>query len=164
MLEAGSGTSTLIAGRYFRDRGEGCVVALESDASIAAETRAHADAMGLGDHLLVIDAPLDLEPYPAHPGWYRIPEDVLTERGPFGLLFVDGPFGGGGAPWSARTPALPVLERWLTPDAVVLVDDTNRPPERRMVGHWLRTRPGWSSTVVPTVRGLHVLERRPAAD
>lgn len=159
VLETGSGVSTLIVGRYFRERGEGRLVSLEADPEWAAITRSHVAAMGIGDHVRIVDAPLvetvvNGEDF----RWYQADEE-LALGAPYDLLLIDGPPNKRQAPTSPRYPALPLLDRWLAPDAVILLDDAKRVPERKMLERWARERPEWRQRSVPTVKGLALLER-----
>lgn len=136
IVECGSGSSTLFLALALRDRGlGGRVVALESDAAFAEETREHLRRHGVDDLATVVDAPLadrDLPGRPTRP-WFDI--SGLPDLASIDLLFVDGPVGG--STFEARYPAYPVLGNLLTPGALVVLDDTDRPHETAIIAQWL---------------------------
>lgn len=55
------------------------------------------------------------------------------------LLIVDGPPNPPGA--DQRYPAFPVLQARLAPGALIVVDDTHRPAERKMITRWAESAP-----------------------
>jgi predicted O-methyltransferase YrrM len=158
-LELGSGLSTLVLARYFHERGKGIVVALEADPGWATQTRRQLAAMGLEAQALVLDAPL----VETHVGtetyrWYRL-DDEARRHAPYDVLLVDGPPQRTDPTGSPRYPALPLLEGWLSPRAVVIVDDTKRAGEASMLERWQRESPGWGRRDVRTQKGMAVLTR-----
>jgi hypothetical protein len=78
----------------------------------------------------------------------------LSARAPYDLVLIDGPPGPLGRDWT-----LFAAIRYLRSGALVIVDDTARPGERRTVERWLRRWPGLS--VVPAepamTRGATIL-------
>lgn len=158
-LELGSGLSTLVLARYFRERGKGMVVALEADAGWATQTRRQLSAMGLDAQALVLDAPLVETPVGTETyRWYRL-DDEARRHAPYDLLLVDGPPQRTDPTGSPRYPALPLLEGWLSPRAAVIVDDTKRAGEASMLARWQREWPGWVRRDVRTQKGMAVLTR-----
>ena len=137
IVECGSGTSTVwIATALERRGGDGRVVALESSDHYAARTLAELERLGLSDRATVVHAPLvdtGLPDRSSQP-WFDLAGLALSE--PIDLLFVDGPRSKV-AP-QARYPAFPVLADQLSPDAVVILDDTGRPAEDAIVERWSR--------------------------
>lgn len=136
VLECGSGTSTVWFAAAFEARGDGHVFALESDPAFAEQTRTHLETIGLSHRADVIDAPLvdsavnGREPRP----WYDL-SGLPDAASDIDLLFVDGPVGTL-AP-EARYPAFPQLAARLAENAIVVLDDTNRPDEASIVEAWL---------------------------
>jgi predicted O-methyltransferase YrrM len=135
VLELGSGVSSVWIG-YALERHRGRLVSLEHDPAYAERTRAHLRRHGLADVAEVRDAPLrpvsvDGESY----RWYD--PAALAGLSGVDLLLVDGPPGGTGP--QARYPALPMLERLLSPRAWVLLDDVGRPEEREILRRWVDT-------------------------
>ncbi len=79
---------------------------------------------------------------------------ALWARAPYDLVLIDGPSGPLGRDWTMFAAS-----RHLTPGALVIVDDTARPGERRAVERWLRRWPGLSVALDrPTMtRGAAIL-------
>ena len=65
--------------------------------------------------------------------WYEV--DAFRDLNEIDLLLVDGPPGSLGE--TARYPALHVLESRLAPNAVVILDDADRPDEQGIVRRWI---------------------------
>lgn len=136
ILECGSGSSTLFFALALAERGQGGqVVALESDAAFAEETREHLRRNGVDSFATVVDAPLVDREDPDGPvrPWFDL--SGLPEIGGVDILFVDGPVGG--STYQARYPAYPVFGPSLSPGALVVLDDTDRPHETAIVERWL---------------------------
>jgi len=153
ILELGSGASTVVMAARCKSLGSGQVVALEHDASYAEATRQELRGQGLADSATVVDAPLvDVAAGDETRSWYSLGPDIPSR---IELLFVDGP-PATVAPL-ARYPALPLLRGRLAPGAVVLVDDGDRPDERRMVQRWKAEVDGLEVRYLPFAKGAWVL-------
>lgn len=149
VVECGSGVSTIaIAGRLAA-LGDGRLSALEHDPDWAAKVRARLESEALAEHARIVEAPL-VEHALAQPGcrWYEPAAlDQLPESG-IDLLLVDGPPAGEPAVERSRYPALTVFARRLAGDALVILDDIDRPGERWVLDAWER-------------ETAYVFERRP---
>lgn len=134
VLECGSGASTVWTAAAIRHRGEGHVFSLENDKHFAEQTRHHLRAHGLEQWATVIDAPLVEMDVPGvgRGLWYDL--EGLGDTQEIDLLFVDGPPGSTGP--LARYPALPQLRPRLANGATVVLDDTHRTEERKIVKMW----------------------------
>jgi hypothetical protein len=141
IVECGSGVSTIALARALRDRG-GRLHSLEHDSGWAAFVVAWLEREGLEGAATVIEAPL--RPHPLSldgAGWYeagaleRLPEAGVE------LLLVDGPPAGGPGLARSRYPALPVLGDRLAHDAIVVLDDIDRPGEADVLQAWGRETP-----------------------
>ena len=133
VVEASSGVSTLIAAHSLKRLGGGRVISLEHDASYAAISRDMIAAHGLGDVATIVHAPLREITLPAGKWlWYDLDRVQLDE--PIDLLLIDGP--PAATQLMARYPALPLLYGNLRDDATVILDDGNRPDEKRIVERW----------------------------
>lgn len=135
VVELGSGTSSVWIA-YALERTGGRLVSVDHDREYAERTRWLLSAHGLEKVAEVRDAPLcplDLDGETFQ--WYdpAVFEDVRE----IDLLMVDGP------PLAtcenARYPALRVLEQRLSPSAIVVLDDADRPDEQHIVDRWLKT-------------------------
>jgi predicted O-methyltransferase YrrM len=130
VVECGSGLSTVTIASELRELGEGHVHALEHSPEWAATTRAALAGEAVEEHATVIDAPL-------RDGWY---DRAALERLPASgvdLLLVDGPPAGEPRIELSRYPALRELASRLRPGAAILLDDTDRAGERRVLEAWL---------------------------
>lgn len=135
VLEIGSGVSTVVSAYALREQGSGQVISLEHDATFAAVTAANLRSHQLESTAQVRYAPLK----PVTLGdttyaWYDT-NALNALPGTIDLLVVDGPPSGTGS--MARYPALPVLYEYLSPGALILVDDFLRDDEYAMVNRWI---------------------------
>jgi predicted O-methyltransferase YrrM len=159
VLETGCGVSTLLIGRYFRERGDGLVVSLEHNPVWAESTRRHVEAMGIGQFVRIVEAPLEESTVGGEKhNWYAADEE-LARHAPFDLLLIDGPPNARARSLSPRYPALPLLQGCLSAGAVVLLDDARRPTETRMLERWAAELPAWHQRRINTVKGMAILER-----
>ena len=131
VVECGSGVSTIVLARLLAERGAGRLTALEHDPAWAATVRDGLAAEGLEHVARVVLAPL------AADGWYA--DDGVAELPPaIDLLVVDGPPADTPARAEARHPALDRLGPRLARDGVVVLDDTGRAGEQRVLARWER--------------------------
>lgn len=134
IIECGSGASTILVARMLKARGDGRIQALEHDSGWARKTRASLIGEGLTPYAEVIDAPLrSLATGAAGGQWYE-PAALDRLQRDADLLLVDGP-PAGEIP-GARYPALPMLAGHVASGCLVLLDDTDRDGERRVVECW----------------------------
>lgn len=155
VLECGSGTSTVVLALVARSIGSGQVIALEHDPHYAAQTRAELDSRGLREWGRVVDAPLtDVDLGGETWRWY---DPTLVPHNEIDMLLVDGPPGPTGP--QARYPALPLLAERLAKDAVVVLDDADRPDERAIAARWTDAHPDFIAQHLGHERGTLVLRR-----
>ncbi|MEU6246723.1 class I SAM-dependent methyltransferase [Glycomyces sp. NPDC047010] len=155
VLECGSGTSTVVLALVARSLGAGQVTALEHDPHYAAQTRAELEARNLGGWGKVVDAPLtDVDLGGERWRWY---DPGLLPHNEIDILLVDGPPGPTGP--QARYPALPVLAERLAKDALVVLDDADRPDERAIAARWTDAYPDLVPEHLPHDRGTLLLRR-----
>lgn len=143
LVECGCGASSVILARLLAKRGFGHLLSIEHDERTAAFVASQLRREGLGHVARVVFAPLT--EHPAALGalhWYspQLVHDEVSayvERyGLVDLLLVDGPASGDDEEQLTRYPAMPVLRGVLTPGAVVLVDDVDRPGEQAVLARW----------------------------
>lgn len=125
VVEAGSGTSTVLLAEYARITGAR-VISLEHQTQFLERTRGLLAEHGLDGHVDVRLAPLQATP--AGP-WY----DTVLPDG-VDLVLVDGPPEGAGG----RAAALPELLPHLADGAELLLDDADRPGEQAALEQWRR--------------------------
>ena len=125
-------------GRALR-KGGGRLHSLEHDAGWAAFVRSWLEREGLEPIATVIEAPLRPHPLALDGAdWYdaaavaRLPHDGID------LLLVDGPPAGEPGLGRSRYPALIALAERLADDAIVVLDDVDRPGEAEVLAAWER--------------------------
>ena len=157
IVECGSGASTLWLALALRRSGiDGRIIALDHDPVFAGKTRdflARHDVLDLAE---VRDAPLesfslDGETY----SWYA--RTAWEDLAGIDLLFVDGPPAATGH--QARYPALPLLNKSLSPIATIVLDDLIVPDMREVLPRWLDADPAFSSEILPLEKQAAVLRR-----
>ena len=157
IVECGSGASTLWLALALRRFGiDGRIIALDHDPVFSGRTRdflARHDVLDLAE---VRDAPLesfslDGETY----SWYA--RTAWEDLAGIDFLFVDGPPAATGH--QARYPALPLLNKSLSPIATIVLDDLIVPDMREVLPRWLDADPGFSSEILPLEKQAAVLRR-----
>jgi predicted O-methyltransferase YrrM len=133
ILECGSGVSTLIMAYCLARTGNGHIYALEHIESYAKSTQELLKLHGMTTFATVIHAPL----LPVTRGsetlvWYDI--SGIEKIDCIDMVIVDGPPGTGSP--MARYPVIPLLADKLSSDAIILLDDYDRPDERNSVKLW----------------------------
>lgn len=153
-IECSSGVSTLVAARCCQLNERGHVYSLENSAEYAQKTREMLQGAGLQDWATVIEAPLKPHMFEGESyAWY---ETDQLPSGRIDLLVIDGPLGR--LNQQARYPAGPMLFPRLSERALVMVDDANRPDERRIVERWQREFPKFRIARREAEKGLALLE------
>jgi hypothetical protein len=145
IVELGSGISTVLLARLLGQLsapGERRLAVVEHDGRWARWVVSQLAREGVGDHVVVVDAPLRART--ANDGgwtWYDVAAvdaglDAAMGGDVIDLLVVDGPpaFAVGHA--LARHPALPMLRDRLAPGATVVLDDVERPGEKEVLRRW----------------------------
>ena len=164
IVEAGSGSSTVLAASCLKQIGAGKVVALEHLKPWAELAHQNLQLLGLSEYGCVRYAPLERQQCDGlEYQWFAAGAQQFDR--PIDLLFVDGPpSGGAAAPPQSRFPALPLLAGHLNDQAWVIVDDARRRDSRRMLERWrtLFTDWGFEERILPTKRGTGLIRlRRP---
>ncbi|MGP5209043.1 class I SAM-dependent methyltransferase [Corynebacterium casei] len=132
VVEIGSGTSSVWLG-YLAERINAQVISIEHEGSFANRTRDLIAEHSLESTVNVIHAPLTpVEIGGEEYNWYQT--DFISALNEVDLLIVDGPIGSTSK--HARYPALPLLAKTLSTDAVVILDDTHREDEAKIAQQW----------------------------
>lgn len=135
IVEAGSGTSTLVAAYCLKKLGRGKIVSLDHIEKYAEISRQTIKAHGLDEFAEVLYAPIkDYEIDGKKYLWYDDARLQSIDR--IDLLIVDGPPRNVAA--NVRYPAIPLLLDKLQENSVVLLDDGARPGEKEIVQQWER--------------------------
>jgi predicted O-methyltransferase YrrM len=138
IVECGSGVSTIALARALHGCG-GRLHSLEHDPGWAAFVVAWLQRERLDEIATVIEAPLRAHRLALdETEWYdqdavsRLPQSGIE------LLLVDGPPAGEPGQARSRYPALPALSDRLSADALVVLDDVDRPGEANVLAAWER--------------------------
>lgn len=133
IVEAGSGTSTLVAAYCLKKLGRGKMVSLDHIDKYAAITRDTIKVHDLDNFVDVLYAPIkEYEIDGKKHLWYDDAELQTIERIDF--LIVDGP--PQDIAEDVRYPAIPLLIDKLHENSIVLLDDGARPGEKEIVSKW----------------------------
>ena len=133
ILECGSGTSTVWLAAALRRIGSGRLVSLDHLEEYAQPTRDALVAQGFEDIAEVRCAPLvQLEVADEAFKWYD--PVTVSDLLEIDVLIVDGPPKGTGE--QARYPALPLMANRLQAGALIVLDDTDRPEEGKIMERW----------------------------
>lgn len=162
VFECGAGLSTLVAAYALKRRSDGGhLFSLEHDPQHAEQVGRNLRLHGLPAVDLTV-APLSWVDLPFETDdadtvqqalWYDTSVFTLPAR--VDLLIVDGP-PGRSAP-DARYPALPILRQRLSADAVVLLDDAQRTPEKEIAQRWAEELQPCTLEWLKTEKGTAVL-------
>jgi predicted O-methyltransferase YrrM len=142
IVEIGSGVSTILIGRLLRDEKipGARLVSVESDVAWVEDVRRRIEAEGLEAFVDVVHATPATLPEANDPElpaeWYDV-DVVRAAIEEIDVLVVDGP-AAGQSRTLVRHPAVPALRDLLVDDAVVYLDDVDRPSETRIVERWER--------------------------
>lgn len=139
IVETGSGVSTLIAGYCMKEIGEGGLLSLEHLEEVSITSRNNLEKHLLSDFADVIFAPLK-EVMIKDKKWVWYDSRFLSaiksaDMCAIDMLIVDGP--PAHVQPLARYPALPLMFEYLADDAVVILDDSDRDDERKIIEMWL---------------------------
>jgi len=153
----GSGISTLYIAAWLAKQGSGRLISIDHDPTWAARTQAAISACGLES--LVKSHVCPLRPRNClnrQISWYDA-DAVLRDIETIDVLIVDGPPHVEGQ--LSRLPAMEAVYPKLAADAVVFLDDANRPAERQIADLWREKFPGWILSVSETLSGYCLLTR-----
>lgn len=149
VLEAGSGRSTVEIAKALAPHG-GRVIALEEWEPYAEQTRAALQESSSDNATVHVTR---LGPT-QHGIWYRnLPK---LEFRSVDLVVIDGPRSDG---LDERSASLFVLDPYLSPDCVVVIDDAKRHGDNRALQIWERI--GWTVEHIDTERGCAILRGKP---
>lgn len=144
ILELGSGLSTLICSYGCHQNEKGMVWSLDHEPPYLEKTRSLLEQHQLAGYSSLVNAPLTSTEITHHgtgkrisKRWYQLGE--LPDDVSYDVLIVDGPPHGTNA--YARYPAMEKLYDKLNSNAVVIIDDTNRDDEQKMIELWKKAYP-----------------------
>ncbi len=141
ILECGGGTSTFFIGRLLKALGRGRLLTIEHSDQWASWLDRHLSHEGLGEHVRIVRAPLETTSVGWNPTseWYRADALASCLAGTsLDLLVVDGPPAFREDVRHARYPAVPFLDRYLSRNSCVILDNVDRDGEREILLRWER--------------------------
>jgi predicted O-methyltransferase YrrM len=134
ILELGSGVSSIIIGNTLKKNGFGKLVSIEHLKSEYQKTNNEIKLHKLEEFCECIYAPLtEKRINDKIYNWYSIDYSTLKTR--IDMLIIDGP-PTGTSKQESRFPALPCLKKYLKNDYLILVDDSDRLDEIKMLNQW----------------------------
>lgn len=146
VVELGSGVSTLVIAKA----GAKKLISIDNSDEFATKTRSMLKEHGVrGVEVRV--APLT--PHASGVDWYDTSK--LSDIKNIDLLFIDGPPGSNNL--DARRPALTELLTRLSPKAVIIMDDVNRPAERELAEAFVKALPSHVLTIHHHEKGTAVI-------
>jgi predicted O-methyltransferase YrrM len=163
VVELGSGLSTHLLGYLCRQFPEMRVYSVEQDAAYLEEVRASLIRHGIQSNIAFIHAPIAAIPVEGNAlSWY---DTSMFSALPAAVdcVIVDGPsFHAPITAANTRYPALPVFKARLAEGAIVLVDDTDRMPDREIVARWRRENPDLHYSRHDLEKGACTFEKKAA--
>jgi len=159
IVELGSGLSTIISGYALKKAGKGKIISFENEEKWANITKEDIKKHNLGRFCKVILASLKKVRIKNN-DWDWYDEKKFDKISKIDLLIVDGPFHGDKGRKDIRYPALPLLYKKLSKNAVILIDDALRKGEKEIIEKWLKEFPDFSYKFIKTEKGICVLRRR----
>lgn len=135
IFEAGGGTSTIISAYSLKALGSGHVYAVDHQEKFAEQAQHQLHMHDLTEFATAIYAPLvDIEIDGTTWQWYDMSK--LEHVDDIDLMLVDGPPQFESPSDMARYPAMPLMQKKLNPNALVLVDDADREQDKNMCLRW----------------------------
>lgn len=126
ILECGSGATTLLVAAITKNKGNNVVV-LEHNREWFHYMNRTLKSLGFS-HVHLVHAPLKRYDYYE---WYSVPEKDLSSH--ISLVICDGP---PGSIQGGRYGLMPIMESYLAPHCTILLDDTHREAERKIINAW----------------------------
>ena len=146
VVELGSGVSTVVIGKAGAKR----IVSFDGSEDYARQTRNLLKAHGVKSAEVRYSK---LAPFKNSSGWYD--PNSFKDLKKIDLLLIDGPPGGDDK--NGRHPALDVLLPKLAPNAIVILDDANRPGERQLAEDFAAALPKHELTFLNHEKGTAVI-------
>lgn len=135
IFEAGGGVSTIISAYSLKALGSGHVYAVDHKEEFAEHAQQQLKLHDLTAFATVIYAPLvPVEIDGITRQWYDM--DKLKSVDDIDLMLVDGPPQYDNPSDMARYPAMPLMQKKLNPNALILVDDADRKEDNKMCLQW----------------------------
>lgn len=157
IVEIGSGVTTLISGYSLEKFNiNGKIISFDHDSLFAEKTLEEIKLHGLSDKIEIRIAPLEKVTVEEEEWiWYSTEKFIFDQ--PIDLVVVDGP--PVKTQKNARYPALPVLYKHLSKNAVVIMHDTNRAEESAIIKLWVEKYEDVTVENFNSEKGITLLKR-----
>ncbi|MEX0609950.1 MAG: class I SAM-dependent methyltransferase [Balneolaceae bacterium] len=156
ILEAGSGVSSIISCYCLEENGGGKFLSLDHDKDYSQQTNEQIKNHKLSSIGSVVHSPLETYEIDSKLWkWYNL--SGYTGENKIDLLIIDGP--PEKTQTHARYPALPLLHKHLSKEAVIILDDAGRKSESEIIQKWLKLYPEFNLIYKPSKKGIAVLKR-----
>lgn len=137
VLEFGAGSSSRVFAEALAQVGGGRLTSIEASPQWCVASWEHVERCGTVDaRLIQADVTARFTPQGYLHGYWSAAA-AIAERGPFDLVFIDGPQGCFG-----RDASLRLVAESLSTEALIVLDDAARWKERATVRRWLQTHGG----------------------
>lgn len=156
ILSLGSGISDLIIAYCIEKTGSGRLLSLDHDDKFARETQANLEKHQLSKYGQVFYAPLKKH-HINNEDWLWYDIDGLIIEDEIDLLIIDGPPAKTQA--LARYPALPLLNKKLSNNVTIILDDANRTDEKEMIDRWIEEYPELIANKIDSETGSCIINR-----
>jgi predicted O-methyltransferase YrrM len=140
ILEFGAGSSSVVFAKALELVGGGRLTSVEEEPAWSTDQWAivsstpNVEARMIHSRVFFRTGSLGL-----YHGYSAEARAAVAARGPFSLVFIDGPDG-----YIGRDGALHLAFPYLAPGALIVVDDARRRKERETIARWLAVYPGLS--------------------
>jgi len=157
IVEIGSGITTLISGYSLEKFNiDGKIISFDHDPLFASKTVDEIKLHGLSDKAEIRVAPLEKVTI-ENEEWLWYSTDKIKFDQSIDLVVVDGP--PVKTQKNARYPAMPLLYKYLSENAVVIMHDTNRSEESAIIKVWEEKFEDFSVEKFHTEKGITLLKR-----
>ncbi|MCF8369837.1 MAG: class I SAM-dependent methyltransferase [Bacteroidales bacterium] len=157
VLECGSGISTILIAYFMKNNKRGHLYSFEHNKQYAKATQKRLKKHGLEKYATILDTEL-IDHTINDNSWKWYDAKQLKQDLKFDLVMIDGP------PYQlqekARYPALPLLDNYLNPGAVILVDDCSREQDNEVINDWISEFENYDSQWFQTEKGAYILTKK----
>ncbi len=157
IVEAGSGLSSIIIGYTLKQFGiNGKLYSLDDKIQFSVKSKEQIVKHGLSDYVNIIHSPIqDYNSENDNFRWYN--KKVLEDVKDIDLLIIDGP--GPDVSDNPRYGALRLLYDKLSKNAVIILDDGERPVEKRIVENWINLYDDLKTEYIDLEKGAFILRK-----
>jgi predicted O-methyltransferase YrrM len=156
IVEASSGVSTLLSAYCLKQIGEGAVFSLEHHEKYTKISSNNVRKHGLEDIVNVIHAPIK-EYMIGDKKWQWYDTEKIADK-EIDMLIIDGPERL--LQKMSRYPAVPLLFKQLSKNAIIVLDDANRKEEEQIVKLWVQEFNSFEIERISNEKGAVILRRK----